>query len=97
MDYMFGLPSTKHGNDCAFVVVDRFSKMAILTACKKNIVDEATTKLFLDHVWVHFGLPQTIISNWDIGSSVHFGSAYGHYWTPSSPNPLPSIPKLMVR
>jgi hypothetical protein len=57
MDYMYVLPSTKHGNDCVFVVVDRFSKMAILTACKKNIMDEATTKLLFEHVWVHFGLP----------------------------------------
>jgi hypothetical protein len=31
MDYMFGLPSTKKGNYCVFVVVDQFSKMAILT------------------------------------------------------------------
>jgi hypothetical protein len=37
MDYMSSLPSTKQGNDCVFVVVDQFSKMAILTACKKNI------------------------------------------------------------
>jgi hypothetical protein len=37
MDYMSGLPSTKHGNDCVFVVVDRFSKMSIMMACKKNI------------------------------------------------------------
>jgi hypothetical protein len=37
-DYMSGLPSTKHGNDCVFVVVDRFSKMEILVACKKNII-----------------------------------------------------------
>jgi len=24
MDYMFDLPSIKHGNDCVFVVIDRF-------------------------------------------------------------------------
>jgi hypothetical protein len=34
MDYMFGLSSTKHKNDCVFVVIDQFSKMTILTACK---------------------------------------------------------------
>ena len=65
MDYMSGLPSTKVGNDYVFVVVDRFSKMAILTACKKSITAEATAKLFFERVWVHFGLPQTIISDRD--------------------------------
>jgi hypothetical protein len=65
MDYMSGLPSTKHGNDCVFMVVDQFSKMAILTTCKKSITVEATAKLFFKHVWVHFGLPQTIISYQD--------------------------------
>jgi hypothetical protein len=54
MDYMLGLPSTKWGNDYVFVVVDRFSKMAILVACKKSITTEATAKLFLERVWVHF-------------------------------------------
>jgi hypothetical protein len=48
MDYMSGLPSTKQGNDCVFVVVDRFSKMAILTSCKKNITVEATAKIFFE-------------------------------------------------
>jgi hypothetical protein len=37
MDYMSNLPSTKRGNDFVFVVVDHFSKMVILAACKKNI------------------------------------------------------------
>jgi hypothetical protein len=46
MDYMAGLPSTKKGNDCVFVVVDRFSEMAFLTAYKKSITMEYTTKLF---------------------------------------------------
>jgi len=48
MDYMSGLPSTKHGNDYVFVVVDRFSKMAVMAACKKNITAEATAKLFFE-------------------------------------------------
>jgi hypothetical protein len=48
MDYMSGLPSTKRGNDCVFVVVDHFSKMAILAACKKNITEKSTTKLLFE-------------------------------------------------
>jgi hypothetical protein len=61
MDYMSGLLSTKKGNDYVFVVVDHFSKMAIMVAWKKRITVEATTKLFFERVWVHFGIPQTIV------------------------------------
>jgi hypothetical protein len=46
MDYISGLPSTKKGNDYVFVVIDRFSRMVILVACKKSITTEATTNLF---------------------------------------------------
>jgi hypothetical protein len=67
MDYMFGLPSTKQGNDCAFVVIDLFSKMAILITCKKNITTIDTAKLFFERVWVHFVIPRTIISDRDNG------------------------------
>jgi hypothetical protein len=63
--FQHGLPSTKQGNDCVFVVVDRFSKMAILTAYKKNITAADTAKLFFKRVWVHFGIPQAIISDQD--------------------------------
>jgi hypothetical protein len=48
MDYMSGHPSTKHGNDCVFVVIDRFSKISIMMVCKKNIIAEATVKLFFE-------------------------------------------------
>jgi hypothetical protein len=48
MDYMSGLPSTKHDNDCVFVFVDTFSKMSIMMAYKKNITTEATAKLFFE-------------------------------------------------
>jgi hypothetical protein len=65
MDYMSGLSSTKQGNDYVFLVVDQFSKMAILTAYKKNVTVANTTKLFFERVWFHFGIPHTIISNQD--------------------------------
>ena len=42
------LPSTKQGNDYVFVVVDLFSNMEILVACKKSITMEATPKLFFE-------------------------------------------------
>jgi len=64
-DYLSDLPSTKHGNENVFLVVNRFSKMAIMAACKKNITAEGTTKLFFEWVWVHFGIPQSIILDQD--------------------------------
>jgi hypothetical protein len=63
--YMSSLPSTKQRNECVFVVIDRFSKMAIMATCKKRITTKATSNLFFERVWVHFGIPQTIISDWD--------------------------------
>jgi hypothetical protein len=63
MDYMFGFPSTKHINDCVFVVIYQFSKMAILIVCKKNVTTMDTAKIFFEQVWVHFGIPLTIISD----------------------------------
>jgi hypothetical protein len=48
MDYISGLPYTKKGNECVFVVVDWFLKMAILTTYKKNITMTDTTNLFFE-------------------------------------------------
>jgi hypothetical protein len=57
MDYMFGLSSTKKGNECVFLVVDHFSKMSILTAYKKNITVENIANIFFEQVWAHCGIP----------------------------------------
>jgi len=62
MDYLSSLPSPKHGNDCVFVVVDRFSKMDILAVDKKNITAGDISKILFEWVWVHFGILKTIMS-----------------------------------
>jgi hypothetical protein len=74
MDFVGGLPMTKGGHDYLFVVVDRFNKMCILMPCKKKITDEQTANLFFQHVWVHFGLPTSIISDRDT-------RFLGEFWT----------------
>jgi hypothetical protein len=51
---------TKGGHDYLYVVVDRFNKMCILIPCKKQI-----SFFFFQYVWVHFGLPTSIVSDRD--------------------------------
>jgi hypothetical protein len=78
MDYMSGLPSTKQGNYCVFLVIDWFSKMVILTTCKKNFTATDTVKLFFERVWVHFGIPYTIIFDRD---SRLFNTFWSSLWS----------------
>jgi hypothetical protein len=65
MDFVGGLTTTRKGHDYLFVVVDRFSKMGILMPCKKTIKGQEATIMFFEHVWVHFGIPSSIISDRD--------------------------------
>nr|QHR91263.1 hypothetical protein Q903MT_gene5295 [Picea sitchensis] len=65
MDFVGGLPTTRKGHDYLFVVVDRFSKMCILMPCKKTIKGQEATNMFFEQVWVHFGIPRSIISDMD--------------------------------
>jgi hypothetical protein len=74
MDFVGGFPMSKRGHDYLYVVVDRFSKMCVLMPCKKKIIAEKTAHLFFQHVWVHFGLPTSIISDRDT-------RFLGEFWT----------------
>lgn len=38
MDFIGGLPTNQRGNDYLYVIVDRFSKMDVLTPYKKSII-----------------------------------------------------------
>jgi hypothetical protein len=65
MDFVGGLPTTRKGHDYLFVVVDKFSKMCILMPRKKTIKGQPAANLFFEQVWVHFGIPRSIISDRD--------------------------------
>jgi hypothetical protein len=97
MDHIFGLPSTKQGNDCVFLVVDRFSKMVILRAYKRRITMEDNVKLFFEWCGSILGYHRPSSHIGIVGSSTHFGRVSGRYWTPSSLNPLLSTPKPMAK
>jgi len=61
IDFVGGFPKSRKGHDYLYVVVDRFNKMGILMPCNKQITAEQTAKLFFEHVWVHFELPNSIV------------------------------------
>jgi hypothetical protein len=65
MDFMSGLPTTLGKHDAIWVVVYRFSNMALFLPCHKTTYAAQTAEIFFCHVWPHFGLPSNIISDRD--------------------------------
>lgn len=83
MDFMLGLPTTRQGHGCVYVVVERFSKMAIMVACRKMITAEETVKLFLNMFGFILGHPKALFLIGIADSSANFGPHYGIKWTQS--------------
>ena len=65
LDFVGGFPITRKGHDYIFVVVDRFNNMCIIILCKNTIKGQEATNMFFEQVWVHFGVPRSIISDRD--------------------------------
>lgn len=64
MDFI-GLPISRKRHDYLYIVVDRFSKNCILVPCKNQVTAKHIAHMFFSNVWVHFGLPTSIILDWD--------------------------------
>ncbi|POM70223.1 Pol protein, partial [Phytophthora palmivora] len=61
MDFVFGLPPDADGRNGIFVFVDRFTKMVHLTPVNYTV----TAAHFVDCVFRHHGLPESIVSDRD--------------------------------
>ena len=78
MDFVSGFPASDHPNaveielpkhhdyDCVLTVVDRFSGYTIYLPCSKHTTAPDTAILLWRHVFVHFGLPTSIVSDRDV-------------------------------
>ena len=63
MDFITDL-LVSNGFDSIFIMVDQgLSKGVILCPCNKMIDAEGTIKLYINNIFIQFGLPDTIISD----------------------------------
>jgi len=65
VDLITELP-TSRGYNAILVVVDQFTKMICLIPTYTSLSSEGVARLFRDHVWKDFGVPENII--YDRGS-----------------------------
>jgi hypothetical protein len=57
-------------------VVDRFTKLAIFSPCNKTISAPQLAQLFIDKVFVRFGMPTSIVSDRDPRFTSNFWRAF---------------------
>ena len=65
MDFIIGLPITTNMNDMIWTIVDRFSKQAHFIPCKKTQGAPELARLFIKTIFIHHGMPKSIVSNRD--------------------------------
>jgi hypothetical protein len=66
MDFIVGLPPSLHNGiacDSILVIVDRYSKMVILTPCVNTIDAPGLGQIVLEKVVVKYGAPRSIVSD----------------------------------
>ncbi|KAE9171559.1 hypothetical protein PF004_g27521 [Phytophthora fragariae] len=63
MDFIFGLPPDAEGRTGVLVFVDRFTKMVHLIPVSDTVTAAETAGHFIDCVFRHHGLPESIVSD----------------------------------
>jgi Integrase zinc binding domain/Integrase core domain len=72
MDFIFGFPPDSARRTGVVVFVDRLSKMLHIAPVRESVTAKETASLFLERVFVHHGLPQSIVSDRDPRFTAHF-------------------------
>ncbi|GMF49875.1 unnamed protein product [Phytophthora fragariaefolia] len=65
MDFVFGLPPDADGRNGVLVFADRFTRMVHLTPVSDTVTVAETAAHFVDCVFRHHGLPESIVSDRD--------------------------------
>ena len=65
MDFVSGLPRSRRGCDCIWVIVDRLTKLAHFLARKSTNNVGQLAKLFIKDIVRLHGVPVSIVSNRD--------------------------------
>ncbi|KAE9101001.1 hypothetical protein PF010_g14600 [Phytophthora fragariae] len=83
MDFIFGLPSDAEGRNGVMVFVDRFTKMVHLIPVGDTVTAAETAAHFIDCVFRHHGLPESIVSDRDPRFTSAFWFSLFHLWVRS--------------
>ena len=90
MDFIVGLPRSRHGNDAIWVITDLLTKVAHFIPVKTTYSTQKLAKLYLSQIVCIHGIPKTIVSGrgtqfvsrfWDhlqqaLGTQLVFSTAY---------------------
>ena len=63
MDFIVGLPRSRHGNDAIWVITDRLTKVAHFIPVKTTYTTQRLARLYLARIVCLHGVPKTIISD----------------------------------
>ena len=80
IDFIVGLPSSKHGYDMIMVVVDRFTRRIRLVPLKTTATSADVLAVFLDRIACQFGFPESIVSDRDPKFVSHYWQAIMKYF-----------------
>jgi hypothetical protein len=72
MDFIVGLPSTSHGYNSIWVIVDRLTKLAHFIHVVTTYSVQQCAELYMSHSVCYYVIPKTIISDGGSFSVAHF-------------------------